>query len=205
MKPLSGTAGSGQYIHRITAYRSLIRCRMIKQYFDAHLLFAKNYFGKVSKGKQKISYYVLPDTLSVSKTMRNYSPPANSNDFTTLADFSREVWTKAAQIYPGFNFSDYDVFVIFHAGAGRDLTLPGSVGDERDLPSIYLSTKTLKDIYGQDFSGFPVSNGSFNITNSMIIPETESRELSTLSGIALVQISINGLLVSSIASYLGAA
>ena len=174
-----------------------------RQYFDEHLLFAKNYFEKVSNGKQKISYYVLPDTFSVSKTMRNYSPPSNSNDFSTLADFSKEVWTKAAQLYPDFDFKDYDIFLIFHAGVGRDISLPGSVGDERDLPSIYLSTKTLKDIYGQNFTGFPVSNGSFNITNSMIIPETESRELSGLSGIALVQISINGLLVSSIASYLG--
>ncbi|MFZ0454007.1 MAG: T9SS type A sorting domain-containing protein [Ignavibacteriaceae bacterium] len=174
-----------------------------RQYFDAHLQFAKNYFDKVSNGKQKISFYVLPDTFSVSKTMRNYSPPSNSSDFTKLADFSKEVWTKAAQIYPDFNFKDYDIFLIFHAGVGRDISLPGSVGDERDLPSIYLSTKTLKDIYGQNYSGFPVSNGTFNITNSMLIPETESRELSGLGGIALIQISINGLLVSSIASYLG--
>ncbi len=174
-----------------------------RQYFDAHLQFAKNYFEKVSNGKQKISYYVLPDTFSVSKTMRNYSPPSNSSDFTTLADYSKEVWTKAAQIYPNFDFKDYDIFLIFHAGVGRDISLPGSVGDERDLPSIYLSTKTLKDIYGQNFLGFPVSNGTFNITNSMIIPETESRELSGLGGTALIQISINGLLVSSIASYLG--
>lgn len=174
-----------------------------RQYFNAHLQFAENYFEKVSNGKQKISYYVLPDTFSVSKTMRNYSPPSNSNDFTSLADFSKEVWSRAAQIYPDFDFNDYNIFLIFHAGVGRDITLPGSVGDERDLPSIYLSIKTLKDIYGQDFSGFPVSNGAFNIKNSMIIPETESRELSTLSGTALVQISINGLLVSSIASYLG--
>jgi hypothetical protein len=174
-----------------------------RQYFDAHLQFAKNYFEKVSNGKQKISYYVLPDTFSVSKTMRNYSPPSNSNDFTSLADFSKEVWTKAAEIYPDFNFKDYDIFLIFHAGVGRDITLPGSVGDERDLPSIYLSEKTLKNIYGQNFSGFPVSNGTFNVTNSMLIPETESRELSGLGGTALIQISINGLLVSSIASYLG--
>ena len=174
-----------------------------KQYFNEHLQFARNYFDKVSNGKQKISYYVLPDTFSVSKTMRNYSPRSDSNNFTALADFSKEVWTKAAQIYPDFDFKDYDIFLIFHAGVGRDITLPGSVGDERDLPSIYLSTKTLKNIYGQGFSGFPVSNGAFDIPNSMIIPETESRELSTLSGNVLVQISINGLLVSSIASYLG--
>ena len=73
-----------------------------KEYFESHLLFVKNYFDKVSKGKQVITYTVLPDTFSVSKTMRNYSPPSNSNDFLPLADFTSEVWTKADQLYPGF-------------------------------------------------------------------------------------------------------
>jgi Secretion system C-terminal sorting domain len=174
-----------------------------KSYFEAHLLFAKNYFSKVSGGKQNISYHILPDTFSVSKTMRNYSPLPKSDDFISVADFSREVWTKAAQIYPDFDFKDYDIFMIFHAGAGREFSLPGSIGDERDLPSLYLSFDALKKIYGQNFTGFPVSSNTFNITNSMIMPETENRELSSLNGTSLIEISINGLLVSSIASYLG--
>lgn len=173
-----------------------------RNYFEAHLEFVKNYFKKVSGGKLNIAYYVLPDTFSVSQTMQNYSP-STSTDFTPLGNFAKEAWSKAAQIYPNFDFKDYDVFLIFHAGVGRDLTLPGSLGNEKDLPSIYLSDKALKKIYGQSFSGFPVSNGSFDITNSMVIPETESRELSTVVGDTLIQISINGLLVSSVASYLG--
>ena len=72
-----------------------------KQYFESHLLFVKNYFNKVSKGKLVINYTVLPDTFSVSKTMRNYSPPSNSTDFTPIADFTSEVWTKADQLVSG--------------------------------------------------------------------------------------------------------
>ena len=49
----------------------------------------------------------------------------------------------------------------------------------------------------------PVSNGTFKITNSMIIPETESRELETISGKFLFEITINGLIVASVASHLG--
>lgn len=174
-----------------------------KSYFESHLEFVKNYFLKVSNGKLNISYNILPDTFSVSNTMRNYSPPNNSDDFTLLADFAAEVWTKADQIYPGFNFNDYDVFLIFHAGAGRDISLPGSIGNEKDLPSVYLGERLLKNVYGNDFNGFPVSNGNFNIQNSMIIPETESRELESIAGKALIQISINGLLAASVASHLG--
>ncbi len=95
------------------------------------------------------------------------------------------------------------MFIIFHAGAGRDVSLPGSIGLERDLPSIYLSESALKNIYGDSFKGFPVNNGSFNITNSAILPETESRELSIIGGTTLIELSINGLIVADIASYLG--
>lgn len=171
-----------------------------KSYFEDHLTFVKNYFHKVSEGKTSITFVVMPDTLTVSKTMRNYSP---SNDFTPLAEFSAEVWNLADQKYPGFNFSDYDVFLIFHAGVGRDITLPGSLGNERDLPSVFLNENSFKNIYGNNFDGFPVSGGSFKIKNSMIIPETESREIETISGKYLFQISINGLLAASVASYMG--
>ncbi len=174
-----------------------------KPYFEAHLQFVKNYFEKVSGGRIFIEYTVMQDTFSVSQTMRNYSPPNNSNDFTPLGDFSQEVWQKADEMNPGFDFSDYDIFTIFHAGAGRDISLPGSIGNENDLPSVYLSFRSLQNIFGSTFEGFPVSGGSFNIRNSMIIPETESREIESLGGTVLFQISINGLLAASVASHLG--
>ena len=173
------------------------------QYFESHLQFAKNYFQKVSGGMSNISFTILPDTFSVSKPMRNYSPETNSSDFTLIASFAEEVWRIADQNNPGFNFSDYDLFIIFHAGVGRDVTLPGSLGTERDIPSVYLSTNALKNIYGETFEGFPVSGGSFKILNSMIIPETESREVSSFGSVFLFELSINGLLVASIASHLG--
>jgi M6 family metalloprotease-like protein len=174
-----------------------------KNYFESHLHFVQNYFAKVSKGKLSIEYNVLPDTFSVTDRMRNYSPDPGSDDFTPIADFSVEAWTKADELYPGFNFSEYDVFLIFHAGVGRDISLPGSIGNERDIPSVYLSDNAFKEIYGNDFEGIPVSGGSFKITNSMIIPETESREVETISGTFLFEITINGLICASIGSHLG--
>ncbi len=174
-----------------------------KSYFEAHLEFVKNYYQKVSGGKLPVVYTVLPDTFSVSKTMRNYTSPNKGEDFTNVADFAKEVWGIANTKYPAFNFSGYNVFVIFHAGVGRDITLPGSLGTEKDIPSIYLGLNGFKKIYGDQFGGFPVSNNTFNITNSLIIPETESRELSSIGGDVLFEISINGLLAASVASYLG--
>lgn len=174
-----------------------------KTYFETHLEFAKNYFNKVSKGKTQIEYTVLPNTITVDKTMKNYSPPINSTDFKPIGELAAEVWRKADSAHAGFNFSQYDLFAIFHAGVGRDVSLPGSLGNERDIPSLYLSFQKLKDFFGASFGGFPVSSNNFFIGNSMILPQTESREQSSLGGKALYEISINGLIVSSIASYLG--
>lgn len=174
-----------------------------RKYFENHLEFVKNYFNKVSNSKLNVDFYVLPDTFSVSKTMRNYSPPPKSSDLSPVGEFAKEVWAIANQLYPNFRFSDYDMFLIFHAGVGRDVTLPGSLGNERDLPSVYLSEKALKSIFGGNFNGFPVQNGNFRIKNSAIIPSTESRELQTLTGTTLVELTINGLLVSTVASHIG--
>ncbi|MCK9279035.1 MAG: T9SS type A sorting domain-containing protein [Melioribacteraceae bacterium] len=173
-----------------------------KQYFENHLLFAKNYFNKVSKGKLSIDYTVLPDVINLDKTMRDYSPtPQNPNDLTKLGKFSEEVWNKVAQQNADFDFSSYDLFVVFHAGVGKEFNPPGSIGGERDMPSIYLGLKSLKEIVGASFTGFNLPNKL--VTNTLILPSTESREISTISGDILIELTINGLIVSSIASHLG--
>jgi hypothetical protein len=173
------------------------------KFFKAHLEFVKNYYRKVSNGKVVVEYTVLPNVVTVSKTMRNYSPESKSEDFKPLADFAAEVWKKADSINPGFNFSDYNTFLIFHAGVGRDISLPGSLGIERDLPSIYMSLASLRKYYNDNsFKGFPVSN-NFYIENTAIMPETENRELSAYNTDYLFQITTNGLLVSTIGSRLG--
>ena len=174
-----------------------------KNYFENHLEFVKNYYTQVSKNKLKIRYTVLPDVVTVSKTMRNYAPPRNSDDFSNLADYSQEVWELVSSSNPGFDFNSYNLFIIFHAGAGNEITLPGSLGIEKDLPSIFLSNETLKNIFGESFEGFAINNSSFKIPNSMIMPETESRELETISGTFLFEITINGLLCASVGSHLG--
>ena len=144
-----------------------------KDYFESHLTFVKNYYQKVSSGKTNIEFTILPDTFSVSKTMRNYSPTPGSDDFTPMGNYTKEVWTIAAQNNPSINFADFDLFLIFHAGVGRDISLPGSLGNERDLPSVYLSDKALREILNNDLSGLPINR--FGKYNSMIIPETESQ------------------------------
>lgn len=173
-----------------------------KKYFENHLEFAKNYFAKVSGGKLNIEYTVLPQVITVSKIMREYSPPpTNSTDLTNTGNLAQEVWQLTGSTFNEIDFSEYDLFTIFHAGVGKEFTPPGSLGGERDIPSIYFGLNSLKTIFGESFSGFPVNN--YFISNTMILPSTESRELETLSGTTLIQLTTNGLIVASIASHLG--
>jgi M6 family metalloprotease-like protein len=173
------------------------------QYFEDHLLFAKNYFRKVSNGKVNISYKVLPEVITVSKYMRDYTPAYNSNDYTPMGNFTKEVWQLADKKFTGVQFKDYDLFIIFHAGVSAGIDL-GTFTIDRNMPSLYLSGEALTKIFGNQFKGIPVNNGSAFINNSIIMSETESRESTDITGkVYIDQFSINGFLVSNIGSYLG--
>ena len=175
-----------------------------KRYFENHLEFVKNYYEKVSNGNLNISYTILDGIVTVSQTMRNYTPPLDDvNDHTPLGEYAEEVWQLVDQRHPNVDYSQYDLFFILHAGVGKDISLPTSLGNERDLPSVYLSPKSLQNIFGPEFVGFPVNDGSFNIANSAILPETESREINGFDGIVLLELTTNGLIAATVGSYLG--
>jgi M6 family metalloprotease-like protein len=173
-----------------------------QSYFESHLQFVKNYFTKVSNGKVVVTYTVLPVVITVSQQIENYY--TSNNNFAPLANFCSEVWRKADSANPGFDFKDYNLFTIFHAGVGQEVSLAGGINDSQDISSVYLNYNTLTGIFGSSFEGFPVEDSSFYITNTMVMPETESREQTNIDGsVSLAQITINGLLVSSVGNYLG--
>lgn len=201
-----GTIGNGKFgSHYTQAYGDTILDPLPhdSEYFSDHLEFAKNYFKKVSKGKLNIAYKVLPEVVTVSKTMRDYVPSYNSKDFTPLGNFSKEVWELADQKFTNVDFSKYELFIIFHAGVSSGLDI-GIYSIDRNMPSLYLSYQTLKEVFGNSFNGFAVNNGSSLISNSIILPETETREFQAIDdSIVLFELSINGAIVANIASHLG--
>jgi len=170
-------------------------------YFSDHLLFAKNYYQKISRGKLNLTYKVLPEVITVTKTMRDYVPQYQSKDFTPLANFASEVWKLADERNTDINFSDYNLFMIFHAGVSSGLDL-GIFSIDRNMPSLYLGLNTFKKVYGDQFEG--ISTRSGKIINSIILPETESRELTAIDNSKILQeITINGELVNNIGNYIG--
>ena len=174
-------------------------------YFADHLEFLKNYFYKSSKGKLIISYDLYGKVLTMPGVMLEYSPQRNESNLK-LGEFFEDSWKSADSV---INFSSYDpqktAFVIFHAGAGRDIDLTSIFGYDPtpyDIPSVYLGIRSLKEIFGSGYNGYVTQEG-FTIQNSLIIPSTELRELDLISGLVLLELGINGILAGNFGSYLG--
>ncbi len=116
-------------------------------YFAAHLEFAKNYFEKVSGGKLHIQYTILPEIVHLDHPMSDYAPMGNndSQDYK-LADLVKDTWNTVQQ-NGGFDTTnlnpDNTVFIIFHAGSGRDFNFLGTALDHtpQDIPSILFKQK----------------------------------------------------------------
>jgi hypothetical protein len=174
-------------------------------YFANHLIFLENYYRKVSRGKVIVQSTLVDSLFTLPTTMSTYSPAKNSSN-KPVGDLARDTWTMVDASRRVQDFSRYNAFVVFHAGAGRDIDLVGILGYDptpQDIPSLYLSLKAFQEFYGQTYAGIPVQNGTFHITNSLILPETESRPLPGATGTVLLELGINGLVCASIGNYLG--
>ena len=172
-------------------------------YFSDHIQFARNYFTKASNGKFHIVSTILGKVLTLPKTMEHYVPDDTN---TPLATLLSEAWAEADSAYPGFPFDKYDLFVVFHAGVGKDVDLRATLGYDPapfDLPSLYFNLSSLQQSLGSGFQGFPVSGSSFLIRNSVLLPETEVRTIPSVVSDFTLTLGMNGVLVASIGSHLG--
>ncbi len=179
-------------------------------YFEAHLAFLEDYVARVSDGQTTVTTHLVPEVVQVAQEMGAYSPTGPDSDsdeeLAKLARLVEEAWTRA-DAETTFDLSGFDpattVFVLFHAGVGRDIELIGTTLDKtpEDLPSLFFDEAALRRLLGPvsiTFKGMPV-------TRTLILPRTETR-----SGFDfirdepfLAEFSINGLLASSVFNALG--
>ncbi len=198
------TTGDGTFQMQSTAVPMIDPPPHDSIYFQNKVRFVENYFHKVSHGVLTVTGDVF-GPITLSQRMSAYSPPTNSSDNRKLAELAAESWHKADSIYSGIDFSRYSAFVIFHAGSGRDIDLVSALGYNPtpfDIPSLFLDSTAFAAALG-GFTGIPVDGGSVFIKNTIILPETESRVISTGAGSDSLQYSINGLFAASIGSFLG--
>ena len=197
------SSGNGQYDLGISSTPIIDAPPHDSSYFADHFTFAQNYFRKASNGRQNVQATVLGTVITMPKQMKEYAPISGN---MPLARMVEEVWQKVDTLYPGFPFAAYDLFVVFHAGVGKDVDLRSALGYDPtpyDLPSLYFNLNALKNLFGSTFDGIAVQNSAFKINNSVVLPETEVRKIPSVGGDFVLKLGMNGLLVASIASHLG--
>ncbi len=199
----SRTSGDGRFDLSITATNSIDSPPRNKSYFEDHLLFLENYYRKSSKGLVTINSTVIDSVFTLPAMMASYSPPRGGSD-SAVANLARDTWQLVNSSGMVSDFSLYDCFVVFHAGVGRDVDLSSSLGFDPtpfDIPSLFIGLNAFRKFYGASYQGIPVSGGF--VTNSIILPETESRIVPGIGGDVLLELGTNGLLCASMGSYLG--
>jgi hypothetical protein len=173
--------------------------------FQHHLLFLENYVRKVSGRRTILKGEVLDGTVTMAKPIGEYSFRSGASE-APVAQLAVDAWTAAAQRFPTVRFGDYDMFVVFHAGRGRDVDLVSVQGFDPtplDIPSLSFTMDSFTRLLGTDFDGIAMPDGS-EITNCAIIPTTNNREIPLLDGsVGLLELTINGLLAASFGTWAG--
>lgn len=202
----SRTSGNGTFLKRGEGWGKIDPAPHDSVYFAQKLQFLSNYFRKVSNGQLTLTGDVWGKVIRLSKQMSAYSPPTDQNDYSALAQCITESWHTADSLYPEIDFSKYNAFLLFHAGAGRDIDLVSLLGfnpTPHDLPTLYFDSSALaRSLNNPAFQGIAVDSGRAFIKHTLFLPETESRILPT-SPPETLQLSINGILAATFGSYLG--
>lgn len=199
------TTGSGQFDLSAGADSTFDAPPHDAQYFRDHLTFLANYFRKASRGRTIIRSTLLDSVVTLHAPMATYSPPKAGTNIA-VANLARDAWRMADSLALVPDFTRFDCFVIFHAGAGRDVDLVGSLGYDptpSDIPSLFFGLRGFRQVYGDAYQGIPVSGGSVHITNTIALPETERRLLPGVAGDTPLLLGINGLLCASVGNFLG--
>jgi len=183
---VSGTTGDGTFGDGI-AESEIDPLPHNNKYFRDQLLFLKNYFQSISSGEVYLDIagvYPLNDeeVYTLPYPMWHYNH--NDDDYLDygLAALFYDAWKAADSQNSDIDFSQFDpekdLFLIFHAGVGKDFSFDYDP-TPFDIPSAYIGLTDLEEqlpdsiILGQ---GIAVDNGAAYVKNGMILPECENQE-----------------------------
>ncbi len=153
-----------------------------RQFFQDHLLAARNYFDKYSYGKLTLAgvdssgeggdVYPLDSQASYELPYPiwhiNYGNDDHQRLNEKLVQLFADAWT-LADADPDVDVSKYDMFIVFHAGAGNEFDT-GYDMTPFDIPSVFISENDLAE-FGNLPNGIQLEEGV--VPNGIILPETQ--------------------------------
>lgn len=181
---LRQTTGDGRFLRAADAKYTIDPPPHNRSYFVAQMTALANYYKSVSRGQAVLQFQVYPQAeeqaYALDRTMDYYGPGLKAtNSDQRLAELFQDGFKKAEEI-DQINFAQFDSFILFHAGVGEDFNEDFDPAPN-DIPSAFLNLADLRKELGSDdpnYRGISVQNGAFFIPDGIILPETQSRELS---------------------------
>ncbi len=203
---LRQTTGDGRFLRAADAKYTIDPPPHNRSYFVAQLAALANYYKTVSRGQVVLQFQVYPlaeeQAYVLDRTMDYYGPGLEAaNSDRRLAELLQDGFKKAEETDQP-NFSQFDSFMLFHAGVGEDFNEDFDPAPN-DVPSAFLALADLRKELGNgdpNYRGLSVQNGAFFIPDGIILPEMQSRELSSGD---LVEFGLLGTLTLMFGSQLG--
>lgn len=142
-----------------------------KTYFEREMQGLRNFYLAQSLGKLYVQYTVMPsgekDCYELPRQMRDYSDTTSYDAIETgLVRLMSDAF-RVADDDPAIHFADYDEFIIFHAGSGKQSDVA------RNSPFDLLAGEIPSDAI-QAYLGVPyilVDSGKTHIEHATVLPE----------------------------------
>ncbi len=176
------TTGNGKFLLQADPELTIDTPPHDLTYFEHQLLALRNYFRTVSNGNLILEADVFPGettgSYTVSQQMSHYAPAGDEDLLDRrLAELFQEGF-QVADAAGEIDFSQYDIFVIFHAGVGADFSFDFDATPQ-DVPSVFLSLDELRRQLGEEdpsYRGISVNGGATHIPDGILLPEMQSQE-----------------------------
>jgi len=171
------TTGNGTFDLSVPAGPTLDPPPHDRAYFVRQMEALSNYYYSVSGGKLVLLPDVLDTVFTLPYEMAHYNPATTEEAMDRgLSELFRDAVLCADSA--GIRFSEYNCFLVFHAGVGRDIDLDYDPTPS-DISSAFLSLKDFRKHFGGGdplYQGIAVEGGTYPVPDGILLPETESQE-----------------------------
>jgi M6 family metalloprotease-like protein len=146
-----------------------------RRYFESQLEAVRRYYAHQSRGKIQLEYDVYPqeqDSAYHLTDTADYGPwVLNQSAFSEAWRFFSDSYKAASAAPDTVPFSEYDVYMVFHAGADFQSDVNGN--SPRDLPTFFAATdiESLMIVLQDQASGDTVRIGE-----GFVLPETVTQD-----------------------------
>ncbi|OQY29817.1 MAG: hypothetical protein B6244_02325 [Candidatus Cloacimonetes bacterium 4572_55] len=154
-----------------------------REYFERSMKALRNYYLKISNAQLELECTVAPfaDTISyrLDQPRAYYGQFGGSSEADIgpgLVHFFHDSIVLADQD-SSYLMSDYDAFVVFHSGPGREVDINGD--SPGDLWSAHIPVSDLRQIIAGDdptYQGIPVDDGAGFVQRGVIAPESNTTD-----------------------------